>query len=168
MGPMGDPLAPQPRGTRGGAQDSSMSNLQSSRKPDTKSVPCSSTQLSALSPSIVFQASVGMLAPAYQETSPGFFHTQHPCGSYPYTVTDVLGGSTKLPWEHFWWMKSPSPRNSNRKESHLPLPQMAGGNKTPSLQETVRSSLSLPFFLSVIRNQKELCPKANSDPEDQT
>lgn len=36
-----------------------MSNLQSSRKPDTQSVPCSSTQLTALSPSIVFQAGCG-------------------------------------------------------------------------------------------------------------
>lgn len=85
MGPLGDPLAQQPRGTHGGAQDSSMSNLQSSRKPDTQWVPCSSTQLTALSPSIVFQARCGYTAtnPSGNEqgsftfsTRVGVVHTQ--------------------------------------------------------------------------------------------
>lgn len=134
MGPLGDPLAQQPRGTPGGAQDSSMSSPQSNRKSNTQLVPSSSTQLTALFPSIVCQARHGHTTTCPSGNKQGFFHTWHPCVSYSYTVTDVLGGLTKLPWESICWMKkSPSPRNSNERESHLPLAQTARRNKTPSL-----------------------------------
>lgn len=92
-GPLGNPLARQPKGTHGGAQDSSMSSLQSSKKPDTRPVPCSSTQPAALSPSMMCQAWARAHHCCRQGNKQGFFHTRHPYGSYSHTVTDVLGGS---------------------------------------------------------------------------
>lgn len=72
MSPLGDPLAPQPRETPGGAQDSSMSSLQSSRKPDIQLVPRPSIQPTSLSPSIVLQSQgVATLLPARQGISRG-------------------------------------------------------------------------------------------------
>ena len=92
---MGNPRARQPNGTPGGAQDSSMSSLQSSRKPDAQSVLCSSTQPAALSSSMMRQAWAWACHCCPQGNEQGFFHTWHPCGSYSHTIADVPGGSTK-------------------------------------------------------------------------
>lgn len=162
MSPLGDPLARQPRGSPGGAQDCSMSSLQSNRTPDIQPVPCSSTDHRPLPKYRAVRSGCGHTAAGPSGNKQGLFHTGHLCGSCSYTVTDGLGGSTNLPWKSSrWTKKSPSPRDSNGREGHLPPAQMARKTKTPSLQGSEGVSLF------AIGNQEELCLTADSDPEDQ-
>lgn len=139
-----------------------MSSQQSNRTPDIQPVPCSSTAHLPFSRYSAVRPGCGHTASSPSGNKQEFFHTGHLCESCSYTVTDVLEGSTKLPWKSSQWMKkSPSQRDSNRREGRLPLVHMARKTKTPSLQG------SEGVFLFAVGNQEELCLKANSDPEDQ-
>lgn len=129
-----------------------MSSQQSNRTPDIQPVPCSSTAHLPFSRYSAVRPGCGHTASSPSGNKQEFFHTGHLCESCSYTVTDVLEGSTKLPWKSSQWMKkSPSQRDSNRREGRLPLVHMARKTKTPSLQG------SEGVFLFAVGNQEELC-----------
>lgn len=163
---MGNPLARQPKGTHGGAQDSSMSSLQSSRKPDTQPVPCSSTQPAALSPSMMCQAWAWAHRCCRQGNKQGFFHTRHPYGSYSHTVTDVLGGSTKSISGQRSGLHQGTPT-----EGTVACASSDGWGETKHLLYRLQCAAPSPSpfsSLPLIGNQEGLCLKANSAPKDQT